>query len=185
MIADGGLHVAGNNITMQVDPGERLPVRARTGSDVRRVVSHVLGVGVLVVAVAGCRTTSDVPPEPPAEMSCDDPVVHDLGVPTVRRPARFTTSGGRLRFVVSALPSGSILGDIDDTEVQLSDADAPTEAELRVTASPQQPGVIEVEAGTYSVLNTNRGAIQVEACRDVTLSDVVPGTPEAGTGPGS
>lgn len=146
----------------------------------RHFVSRIIGTGITMVAVAGCRTTSDAPPEPPVEMSCDDPVASDLGVPTVRRPARLTTSGGRLRFVVTVLPTGSIFGEIEDTEVQLSDPGAPTEALFRVTASPQQPGVIDVEAGTYSVLNTNRGGIQVQVCPDVTLSDVEPAIPDPG-----
>lgn len=141
------------------------------------------------MSVAGCRTASDTPPDtsrsPAVEMSCDDPTATSLGVPTVRRPARFTTSGGRLRFVVTGLPTGSIFGEIEDTEVQLSDPEAPTEALFRVTASPQQPGVVDVEAGTYSVLNTNRGGIDVEVCPDVTLSDVEPAIPNPGTGKSS
>lgn len=92
-------------------------------------------------------------------------------------PARLTTTGGRHRFLVENLPPPSI-GDNEDTEVQLSDPDAPLEAVFRVTTSLQQPGVVDVEAGTYSVLNTNRGAIQVEGCPDVALSDVQPAAPE-------
>ena len=105
-------------------------------------------------------------------MTCDSPRAASLGVPTVRRLARFTTSGGRLRFVVKALPTGSILGEISDTEVQLGDIDNPKETRYRVTASRQRPGTIDVEAGTYWVLNTNRGEIDVEVCPDVTISDV-------------
>ena len=114
-------------------------------------------------------------------MSCDHPGKTDLGVPTARRPARLTTSGGRHRFVVATLPTGSILGEIEDTEVRLSDPDAPTEALVRVRTSLRQPGVVDVEAGTYSVLNTNRGAIEIEVCPDVTLSGVEPATPVQAT----
>jgi hypothetical protein len=111
-------------------------------------------------------------------MTCDAPQATGLGVPTVRKPARFTTSGGRLRFVVTALPTGSILGEIDDTEVQLADAESPSDVRYRVTASRQQPGVVDVDAGTYSILNTNRGEIEVEVCPDVTLSDVEASQPD-------
>ena len=92
----------------------------------RRVVRLVALAGVPVVVLAGCRTsTPDTPPGPALEMNCDTPQATGLGVPTVRKPARFTTSGGRLRFVVKALPTGSILGEIDDTEVELADAESP------------------------------------------------------------
>jgi hypothetical protein len=47
-----------------------------------------------------------------------------------------------------------------------------------VTASRQAPGVIDVDAGTYAVLNTNRGGIEVEVCPDVTLSDVEAAHPD-------
>ena len=111
-------------------------------------------------------------------MACDDPAAVTLGVPTSRMPARFTTSGGRLRFVVVSLPSGSILGEIEDTEVQLGDVASPDDVRYRVTASRQAPGVVDVDAGTYAVLNTNRGGNEVEACSDVTLSDVEAAHPD-------
>lgn len=79
--------------------------------------------------------------------------------------------------IVTGLPTGSILGEISDTEVWLSDPAAPQDALFRVRVSPQQPGVVDVDAGTYNVLNTNRGGIEVEACPDVTLSDVETATP--------
>jgi hypothetical protein len=113
-------------------------------------------------------------------MSCDDAVATSLGVPTIRRPARLTTSGGRHRFVVKNLPPGSILGEVEDTVVQLSDPDPPTEALFEVNASLRRPGVVDLEAGTYIVLNTNRGGIEVEVCPDVKLADVEPATPAQG-----
>src|SRR5688500_17403963 len=85
-----------------IDAGRRLAVPARAGRYVRRLTLAV-GSGVLVVAAAGCRTTADTTPGPALEMSCDNPGATDLGVPTVRRPARLTTSGGRHRFVVENL----------------------------------------------------------------------------------
>jgi hypothetical protein len=130
-----------------------------------------------VVVAAGCQTTSGTPLEPALEMSCNDTVATVLGVPTVRRPARLTTSGGRHRFVVESLPTGSIFGEIEDTEVRLSDPGDPMEALFLVRTSLRMPGVVDVEAGTYLVLNTNRGAIEVEVCPDVMLSDVEPATP--------
>ncbi len=148
----------------------------------RRCLTLVVWPGILVMTAAGCQTTPDTPPGPALEMSCGKPGATDLGVPTVRRPARLTTSDGRHRFVVKNLPTGSIFGEIDDTEVQLSDPGAPNEALFRIRISLQQPGVVDVEAGTYIVLNTNRGAIEVEICPDVTLSDVEPATPEQGNG---
>ncbi len=132
------------------------------------------------MAVAGCQTASDPAPQTTLELSCDDAVATSLGVPTVRRPAQLTTSGGRLRFVVKSLPAGTIFGEINDTDVWLGDPDALTEGRFHVTSSPQQPGVIAVEAGTYGVLNTNRGSIDVEVCSDVTLSDVEPAIPDPG-----
>jgi hypothetical protein len=154
---------------------------------VRGVVTPAALLGVLVMVVAGSRTTSDTPPDPALEMTCDDPQRVGLGVPTVSLLARLTTSGGRLRFVVRSLPSGSIFGEINDTEVQLGDIDAPGEARYKVRASPQVPGVIYVEAGTYWVLNTNRGGIGVEVCPDVILSDVEPANrpPRGGSSTGS
>ncbi len=62
--------------------------------------------------------------------------------------------------------------------MQFSDPSAPTEALFRVRTSLQQPGVVDIAAGTYSVLNTNRGGIEVEVCPDVKLTDVEPATPE-------
>ena len=58
-----------------------------------------------------------------------------------------------------------------------NDPVAPTEALFRVTASPQEPEVVDVDAGTYSVINTNRGGIEVEVCPDTTLSDIEPAVP--------
>ena len=140
----------------------------------RSFLTLAIGSGVLVMAAAGCRTTSDAPPGPALELSCADPGATSLGVPTVRQPARLTTSGGLHRFVVKTLPTGSLLGEIEDTEVQLSDPDAPSEVLFRVTASRQEPGVVELDAGTYVVRNTNRGGLEVEVCPDVTLSDDSP-----------
>lgn len=150
----------------------------RAGLAVRRFVKLVLGSGVSVVAVAACGTASDTAPEPALEMACNDARAISLGVPTVRRPALLTTSGGRHRFVVEDLPPGSVFGEIEGTEVQLSDPAAPSEALFRVGASLRQPGIVDVEAGTYSVLNTNRGGIEVEVCPDVIVSDVEPATPD-------
>lgn len=141
----------------------------------RRVVVLVALAGVPAMATAGCGSTrTETPARPALEMTCDNPRATSLGVPTVRKPARLTTSGGRLRFVVTALPSGSILGEISDTEVQLRDIDNPGDLRHRVTASRRDPGTIDVDAGTYLVLNTNRGEIDVEACPDVTLSGIEP-----------
>ena len=142
----------------------------------RRVPFLLLG----VLVVSGCRSTSDVAPEPALEMACDDAAGVTLGVPTSRMPARFTTSGGRLRFIVVSLPSGSILGEIEDTEVELGDVDSPDDVRYRVNASRQEPGVVDVDAGTYWVLNTNRGGIEVEGCPDVTISDVEAAHPDPG-----
>ncbi len=152
-----------------------------TGTDgqrVRRLLTLAVGYGVLTTTLAGCRAAPQSPPAPALEMSCDNPVATSLGAPTARRPARLTTSGGRLRFVVRDLPPGSIFGEVEDTEVQLGDPASPTEALFRVTASPQQPGVVDVDAGTYSVLNTHNGGIEVEVCPGVTLSDVEPALPD-------
>jgi hypothetical protein len=134
------------------------------------------------MTAAGCRTTSNTPLKPALEMSCDNPRATDLGPATVRRPAQLTTSGGRHRFVVENLPPGSIMGEIEDTEVQLSDPNAPTEVLFRVRTSLQQSGVVDIGAGTYSVLNTNRGGIEVEVCPDVTLTDVEPAKPQMKNG---
>ena len=152
------------------------------GVHLRRGLLVGIGTAAMVMPTAACRT-SDTAPAPPLEMSCDDPVATDLGVPTVRRLARLTTSGGRLRFVVTDLPPGSVFGEIEDTEVRLADPAAPTEALFRVTVSPQQPGVVDVEAGTYSVLNTHNGGIAVEACPDVTLAGVRRAIPDPGAEP--
>ncbi len=139
----------------------------------RRIVMLVALAGVPVIALEGCRTAGPGTPTGPAlQMACDHPLATKLGVPTVRRLAQLTTSGGRLRFVVKALPPPSIFSERNDTEVQLGDIDDPTDVRYRVTASPRRPGTIDVEAGTYSVLNTNLGAIDVVVCPDVTVSDV-------------
>ncbi len=136
-----------------------------------RVVTSAVLLGVVSMVLAGCRapdTTSDG-----LELACGEPQRESLGVPTIEVPARFTTSGGRLRFVVTSLPPGTILGDVDDTQVQLGDVDSPSDdIRYRVTTSPQEPGVIDVDAGTYRVVNTARGRLLVEACPEVTFSDV-------------
>ena len=148
------------------------------GQRMRCLLTLAVGCGVLTITQAGCRATPGSTPAPALEMSCDNPVATSLGAPTARRPARLTTSGGRLRFVVRDLPPSSIFGEVEDTEVQLGDPASPTEALFRVTASPQQPGVVDVDAGTYSVLNTHNGGIEVEVCPGVTLSDVEPAIPD-------
>ena len=144
----------------------------------RSFLTLAIGSGVLAMAAAGCQTTPDTQPVPTLELGCDAPQATSLGGPTVRQPAQFTTSGGRHRFVVADLPPGSIFGEVEDTQVQLSDPDDPGEVLFRVRTSLQEPGVIDVEAGTYSLLNTNRGAIEVEVCTDVTLTDIEPAGPE-------
>ena len=140
----------------------------------RGVVTPFVLLGVLVMVLTGCRTASDDASGPVLELACSDPWVESLGVPTVEQPARFATSGGLLRFTVSSLPPGSILGDVNDTEVRLGDINTPSDIRYRATSSPQRPGVIEVDAGTYSVVNSHRGRIDVEACDDVTLSEIEP-----------
>lgn len=142
---------------------------------------RVLGLAVLLGApvVAGCGTpTHDVPAGTRPEMGCRDPRPVTLGVPTARRPARLTTSGGRLQLLVRNLPSGSVFEQVDDTEVQLGQGDDLGKARYRVTASLTRPGVVDVEAGTYWVLNTNRGEIDAAVCPDVTLSEVEVALPE-------
>lgn len=141
---------------------------------------RVLGLAVLLGApvVAGCGTSGRAPAEPSPGVGCDDPRPTTLGVPTVRRPARLTTSDGRLQLVVRSLPSGSVFGQVDDTEVQLGQGDDLGDARYRVTASLTRPGVVDVEAGTYWVLNTNRGEIDAAVCPDVTLSEVEVALPE-------
>ncbi len=154
----------------------------------RGFVRTAVLLGVVLMAQAGCRATSDTPPGPALKLSCDEPRVESLGVPTTARPARLTTSGGRLRFVVKTLPPGTIFGDVNDTEVRLGDVDNPSgDVRYRVTVSRRQPGVIDVEAGTYWVVNSARGGIEVEACPDVTLSDVEGAHPDprGGSSPGS
>lgn len=105
----------------------------------RRLLTLAIGSGVLAVAVSGCGTSSDdTPPGPALEMSCDNPAATDLGVPTVRRPARLTTSGGRHRFVVTGLPTGSIFGEIEVEvcpDVTLSDVD-PAQPEMGTQVNP-------------------------------------------------
>jgi hypothetical protein len=150
----------------------------------RRLTALAVAKATVVMAAAGCDATADDVPGPALEMSCAHPVATSLGVPTVRRPARLTTSGGRLRFVVEDLPPGSIFGEVEDTEVQLSEPGGPITALFRVTVSPQRAGVVDVEPGTYRVLNTNRGSIVVEVCPDVTLSDVEPAIPDPWTARG-
>lgn len=140
----------------------------------RGLVMPAVLLGALVMVLTGCRTPSDNASGPALELACGDPRVESLGVPTSEQPARFTTLGGRLRFIVSSLPPGSILGDVTDTQVRLGDIDSPQEIRYRVTSSPQQPGVIDVDAGTYSVVNSSRGRIDLEACDAVTLSEIEP-----------
>ncbi|QBX55538.1 hypothetical protein EXE58_08780 [Nocardioides seonyuensis] len=139
---------------------------------------RLASLSALAVIATGCQATVDAAPKPALKLACSDPETTSLGVPTARRPAELTTSGGRLSFVVTALPPGSIFGEVEDTEVHLNDPDTPSEPVFRVTALLQQPGVVDVEAGTYSLLNTNRGGIEVRTCPDVTLSDVEPATPD-------
>lgn len=141
----------------------------------------MLGLGALDVGalLGGCAGPEDTGPAAAAtEMDCSDPRPTALGVPTARHLARLTTTGGRLQFVVRNLPTGSILGGIDDTEVLLGQSDDLSDPLHRVRVSPTRPGVVDVGAGTYWVLNTNRGQIDVTVCPDVTISEAEVAQPE-------
>ena len=142
-----------------------------------RRAARVLAPCGVVLVLLGCSRGSDPPPEPALELTCAAPQRLDLGAPTVRRPATFTTTSGRIRFVVSSLPPPDLLSDNNDTDVRLADPDSPDEVAAAITITPRQPGVVAVGSGTYLVTNSHRGAIEMDVCPDVTVTDVQPAHP--------
>ena len=110
------------------------------------------------------------PPPETAELECDAPLVTDLGHVTRDAPARFETTGGRLRFAVDDPDDGTIAINVDRTTVTVAD----DTHHLEVEVDSEHPGTLDVPAGTYSVAVESRD-LTVAACPGTQISGVVPG----------
>lgn len=113
----------------------------------------------------------------------------DLGVPTVDRPARLTTTGGVLRLSVRNLPEGVIVGAMDEAAVWLGQDPAvpqpdpeqpkrPLSSDHRLVLGAEAPATARLEPGTYWVVAARPGRYAVAPCSDAEVSDVVASEPD-------
>ena len=124
-------------------------------------------------------------------MACDEPQVHELGVPLGDRAAFFRTTGGEVRFAVSELAEDTALGDVRSTAIAVGPGDAGPTIDpgspgvvpgslVRETVRPEEPMTTELTDGSYWVVSSNGGVVTLSACADVEITDVRPATPRNG-----
>lgn len=124
-------------------------------------------------------------------MACDEPQVHELGVPFGDRAAFFRTTGGEVRLSVSDLAEDTALGDVRSTAIAVGPGEAgPTidpgspgvvpGSVVRRTVRPDEPMTAELTEGTSWVVSSNGGSVTLSACADVEITDVRPATPQDG-----
>ncbi len=145
----------------------------------RRAVLLVLAL-LALVACGG-------PPPPTAALECDSPQLTDLGYVRVDSPARFTTSGGRVRFSVLDNDGGGVFDGLVSDRRTVSVGDALTLPERatpegneianaldEVDVDPEHPGTLDLPAGSYWVAAYN-AALTMTSCPSTGISSVVPG----------
>ena len=122
--------------------------------------------------------------------ACDEPSVTPLGVPFRGvRAAFFHTSGGEIRIGVSEL-ADSVLGDVTLTGVDIGPGESAPEvdrdsnrvrgARESVTVHLDRLTAVSLPAGSYWLVSSNGGRIELQACPDVTISDVRPADGDPG-----
>jgi hypothetical protein len=124
---------------------------------------------VLLLLVVPALVACGPPPET-AALDCDPPQLTDLGHVTREAPARFTTTGGRVRFAVDDPDDGTISIEVDRTTITVVGESVHVEVEV----DSEHPGSVDVPAGTYSVSVAFRD-VTMATCPDTVISDVVPG----------
>ena len=124
-------------------------------------------------------------------LACDEPRVHELGVPFGDRAAFFRTAGGEVRLSVSELAEDTALGDVRSTAIAVGPGDVgPTidpgspgvvpGSVVRETVRPDEPMTAELTEGSYWVVSSNGGVVTLSACAEVEITDVRPATPGKG-----
>jgi hypothetical protein len=124
-------------------------------------------------------------------VACDEPRVHELGVPVGDRAAFFRTTAGELRFSVADLAKDTALGDVRSTAIAVGPGDAgPTidpqspgvvpGSVVRETVRPDEPMTTELTEGDYWVVSSNGGSVTLSVCADVEITDVRPATAQNG-----
>ena len=150
----------------------------------------VIGLACLLAAAAGCQPADEQAHRP--ETSCDDRNEAELGLPTLDVPAHFTTTKGQLRISVTGMSPDALIP-IDTTMVFLGAAGTtphrdpqrpewPDNGTYQVRVSLEEPGLVDVEAGSYWLVSPAGGDIFVATCPDVEVTDVVPVMPQPGAG---
>ena len=122
--------------------------------------------------------------------SCPAPVVTDLGIPfRGARTAFFRTSGGELRIGVSGL-GDSLFGAVTQTGVDIGPGRHAPEVDRAsnrvrgairsVTVHEDRPTSVDLPAGSYWLVSSNGGRIELRTCPGVTVSEVGPADGDPG-----
>lgn len=149
---------------------------------------------LLATVLSGCgeqRLPLGSDKDPPIDVpDCASPgptTVFEL--PTLERPAYFTTTGGVVRLTVSDLPGG-LLADLETTAVYLGDGatapqkdpdhlSRPGDAAHRVVIGLEAPGAVELGPGRYWLVSARGGRIWTSGCDGTIVSDVALPPPRA------
>ena len=150
----------------------------------------------LVLTGALCLAACGSPSEEPeaAEPECESPAVADLGVPFRGAGfARFTTSGGAIYVGVKELATGTVLGDVTLTRVEIGLADRlpatgrPTDQASSGPATTADVRLdkltkVTLDAGSYWLWSSNGGRITLHTCEPITVDDVRVAHTDPGSG---
>lgn len=148
------------------------------------MIARSLIVSLVALAVTGCQEEAV---SPDSGLGCDDPLEVELGLPTVDVPALLTTTQGRLRISVTGMSPEALIP-IDTTMVFLGESrtvphrdpqrpEWPDNGTHQVRVSLDEPGFLDVEAGSYWLVSPAGGRIFVATCPDVTVTGIVPVSP--------
>ena len=140
----------------------------------------------LLPALGGCSDSkrSGGPEDDEHGASCATPVVTDLGSPfRGMRTAFFRTSGGELRIGVSGL-GDSLFGKVTQTGVDIGPGQQAPEVDRvsnrvrgavrSVTVHDDRLTPVDLTAGSYWLVSSNGGRIELRTCPGVTISEVSP-----------
>lgn len=151
----------------------------------------ILAAALLLTPVAGGCSDSEKEAKDVDSSACPDPTVTPLGVPFRGvRAAFFHTSGGEIRIGVSEL-ADTVLGDVTQTGVDIGPGESAPEvdrdsnrvrgARESVTVHLDRLTAVSLPAGSYWLVSSNGGRIELHACPDVTISDVRPADGDPGS----
>ena len=146
----------------------------------------------MLPALGGCSDPrgSGGQEDDPRGASCPTPVVTDLGIPfRGARTAFFRTSGGEVWIGVSEL-GDSLFGKVTQTGVDIGPGPHPPEVDRvsnrvsgavrSVTVHDDRLTLVDLPAGSYWLVSSNGGRIELRTCPGVTISEVSPADGEPG-----